>query len=371
MRVTNTPHDALFKRLFARPEHVADEARAVLPAEVSEAIDWSTLRRERAEVVAPELGRRHTDMLYRARLRGSDAEAAVWLAFEHRSRGDRWMPLRMLRTAVLEADRYRESHTKAKRLPLFLPIVVSHGPRWRGPVRYSQLTAGAPALKRALGARMPELELIVDDLAGWDEPGLARRTSSAFLRLGLWALRGRGAPATDRVRAWIDEIRHLADAEDDDALESVLRYHALVAESTAELAAALKTVPRGEEVYVATIAEGYFNRGREKGLQEGIEQGIERGIEQGLQEGIEQGIERGIEQGIEQGIERGIERGLELGRSEGRADVLRTLLEKRFGPLPVEFVERLSALTNGAFERYVERAISVDRIEDVFDADGD
>jgi len=39
------PHDALFKRVFAVPEHAASELRAVLPTDVAQRVDWSTCHR--------------------------------------------------------------------------------------------------------------------------------------------------------------------------------------------------------------------------------------------------------------------------------------------------------------------------------------
>jgi len=39
----SSPHDALFKYVFSQPEHAASELRAVLPAELSRRIDWSSL----------------------------------------------------------------------------------------------------------------------------------------------------------------------------------------------------------------------------------------------------------------------------------------------------------------------------------------
>ncbi len=346
--MSRTPHDALFKRLFARREHVIDEARAVLPRVVTEAIDWGSLRRERAELVAPELTRRHADVFYRAQLADHGIDALVWLAFEHRSTAERWMALRLLRMNAQWWDRFRETNPKAHELPLFLPIVVHHDPRgWREPRRVSSLVVGTPAVKGALGAHVAELEIIVDDVGGANEDALAERTQSPFLRLGLWALRGRGAPSPDRLDAWVGEFRRLADAEDEAALETILRYHGLVASERSDaLGAALKEVPRGREVYMRTIAEGYFERGREKGREEGLEQGREEGLEQGL--------------------ERGLEEGRQVGRHEGRREVLRVLLEKRFGPLSPATTERIAHLTNGDFERYVERAVTAQQLEDVF-----
>ena len=54
-----------------------------------------------------------------------------------------------------------------------------------------------------------------------------------------------------------------------------------------------------------SMAEHYFQQGREQGIAQGKEQGIAQGREQGIAQGREQGIAQGREQGIAQGREQG------------------------------------------------------------------
>src|SRR5689334_4920191 len=65
--MTQTPHDALFKAVFSRPERAAEELRHVLGPALARAIDLATLRLEPGSVVDELLRERHTDLLFSAR----------------------------------------------------------------------------------------------------------------------------------------------------------------------------------------------------------------------------------------------------------------------------------------------------------------
>jgi predicted transposase YdaD len=64
------PHDLFARFTFGHPERAAAELRAVLPPEVVARVDWSSLRREPASVVDPELRESQSDLLFSARLHG-------------------------------------------------------------------------------------------------------------------------------------------------------------------------------------------------------------------------------------------------------------------------------------------------------------
>ncbi len=76
--------------------------------------------------------------------------------------------------------------------------------------------------------------------------------------------------------------------------------------------------------------------------------------------------ERGLEQGIEQGLEQGIEQGLERGLLQGEATVLRRLLKRRFARLPQWVEERLKRASREELERWTDRVIEAEALEEVF-----
>lgn len=52
------------------------------------------------------------------------------------------------------------------------------------------------------------------------------------------------------------------------------------------------------------------------------------------------------EKGIEKGIEEGIEKGMEEGHHRGMRAAVTELLEAKFGPIPIEFIEWVGAVTD-------------------------
>jgi hypothetical protein len=73
-----------------------------------------------------------------------------------------------------------------------------------------------------------------------------------------------------------------------------------------------------------------------------------------------------IRKGIEQGIEQGIQQGLRKGLQKGETKILRIMLEKRFGRLPVWVKERLKKCTVQEAEDLALRVLDARNLEDLF-----
>ena len=90
---------------------------------------------------------------------------------------------------------------------------------------------------------------------------------------------------------------------------------------------------------MCNVSQGIREQGIEQGLKQGIEQGLKQGMEQGLKQGIRQGIQQGIQQGVEQGIQQGVEKGIKQGMEQGRnlekAEMVLTMLRKKY---PVQMI---------------------------------
>ena len=90
---------------------------------------------------------------------------------------------------------------------------------------------------------------------------------------------------------------------------------------------------------MCNVSQGIREQGIEQGIQQGLKQGIQQGIKQGIQQGVEKGIQQGIKQGIQQGIKQGVEQGLQQGMEQGRnlekAEMVLTMLRKKY---PVQMI---------------------------------
>ncbi len=82
---------------------------------------------------------------------------------------------------------------------------------------------------------------------------------------------------------------------------------------------------------------------REEAMRESViyQEIMERGLAQGIERGLAQGIERGLAQGIERGLAQGLAQGSRLEAIR----LTRTLLERRFGPLPESLADQIALLS--------------------------
>src|ERR1044072_3514622 len=121
--MSSSPHDALFKAVFAQPEHARGALRTVLPAAVAEALDWQGLAHCAGSFIDPTLKGQHSDLLFSIPWR-SGGEALGYLLFEHQSTVDDRMGFRLLRYLVRIWERWLTEHSRARRLPVVIPVVL-------------------------------------------------------------------------------------------------------------------------------------------------------------------------------------------------------------------------------------------------------
>src|SRR5262245_37924104 len=81
-----TPHDALFRHVFAEPRNAAALLALLLPPRMVAAIDWSTLVECPNLLVDLQLSRHEADLLFAAELIGG--RELVFLLVEHKSSQD-------------------------------------------------------------------------------------------------------------------------------------------------------------------------------------------------------------------------------------------------------------------------------------------
>lgn len=80
----------------------------------------------------------------------------------------------------------------------------------------------------------------------------------------------------------------------------------------------------------------------------------------------EKGLREGLEEGLQQGMEKGIEQGAALGRRQGESNMLRKLLEHRFGALPDWVEPRLAAAEEPELERWSLALLTANSLDEVF-----
>jgi len=148
-------HDRGYKLLFSDPTLLEELLRGFLPGDWTNRLDFTTLERVGNSFVSADLRERHSDVIWRLRLRG-DGEGWVYLylLLEFQSTSDRFMALRLLTYIglLLEEIVRKEKLKPEDRLPAVLPLVLYNGERrWRAPMQLESLFVPVPApLRRYL-----------------------------------------------------------------------------------------------------------------------------------------------------------------------------------------------------------------------------
>ncbi|MCA9539897.1 MAG: Rpn family recombination-promoting nuclease/putative transposase [Myxococcales bacterium] len=326
------PHDAFFKEVFRRPALAADLLRRVLPPELAAAIDFDGLEPVPAELIDDELRRNQADLLFRAHLHGR--EVLIFFLLEHQSRPDPMMAWRLLIYMVRIWQRwicaYLDEHEAVpKFLPPILPVVVHNGPQpWTRRRRFSDLIRLDPELLEPVRAFLPEMHLLIDDLAVAPDAQLEVPTASALATVALLCLKHApyAQPIEPHLARWVGHLQRLAEQPGGrDALTLALRYVVEVNESV-------------ELSKLGEVLEPQFGSvSKELVMTDG-----QRLREEGRIEGRVEG------------------------RAEGERALLLKQIKLRFCEVPPRYAAQVAAGDVADVERWAERILTVDRLEDIF-----
>jgi predicted transposase/invertase (TIGR01784 family) len=308
-----TPHDAVFRRIFAVPANAASQLRAVLPEDFAVRLDLGRLAPVPGSFVDDDLRWRHSDVLFTAPLDGCDA--FVYVLVEHQTSDDPLMAYRVFRYICRIWDAYLREHPKSRRLPAVIPLVVYQGPgRWASPVQLLDLSDLAPAGRQAVQAWLPRFEFLLDDLSRVSEDQLFDRKLAPAATAALLLLKNaRGNPQlTVLLHRWEDLLRAmLGQPGGAEEFTALLAYILIVSETPADelrdLAASLG--PKAKEAYVTTA---------------------------------------------------------QMLRTEERAEALVEVLTARFGPLPESALKTVRAASLDQMRAWTTRAVTAETLDEVF-----
>ena len=77
--------------------------------------------------------------------------------------------------------------------------------------------------------------------------------------------------------------------------------------------------------------------------------------------------EEGMQAGMQAGMQQGMQKGVQQGRLEGKLQLLTSMLEMRFGELPLWVGERLSLADETMIKRWTGALLSADSLDTLFD----
>jgi predicted transposase/invertase (TIGR01784 family) len=293
MEKVNNPHDRLIRETLSRKETAIDFFKNYLPENILELIDTDTIEISKDSFIEKELADFYSDILYKVEYKGSPG--FVYLLFEHKSYQETLIQFQLFGYIHKIYSLYLKQ-TKAKKLPIILPIVLYHGrKKWEISTQFSGIIEGP---FKAFKEYVPDFKYILFDLTQYTDEQIKGNVQT---QLALLLLKYILDP--DLLEKLPDILSLLSEIINQDTglqtLEVLLRYlYSTIEDKNMDKVKNIfeQTLSNKKGVSaMATIAEKFINEGIQQGRQQGIQQGIQRGRQQGIQQGLQQAIELGLE----------------------------------------------------------------------------
>ncbi len=282
-KVSQTPHDAVFRQMLMHQAVAKDFLQLYLPAPFLAICELDSLLLVSGSFVEEDLRASYSDILYSLRTR--HGPGYVYALIAHQSTPDKLMAFRLLRYALAAMQRHLDAGHDT--LPLVVPILFYHGKvsPWPWARNWQQLFAD-PALAKALYSN--DFPLV--DLTVMPDNQIARHRRMAMLELLQKHIRHRDLAELQVPLIALMTQGYLTEAQ----LNTLLRYM-LQAGTTEHPGALIRTLaaqsPRHKELMM-TIAEWLEEKGRKQGLQEGEQEGREAATRSIAARMLARGLER-------------------------------------------------------------------------------
>ncbi|WP_052501683.1 Rpn family recombination-promoting nuclease/putative transposase [Thiomicrospira microaerophila] len=144
---TEHSHDRGYKFLFSHKELVQELIEGFAPAELVTNLDFSSLQKENGSFITPAMKKRDSDVVWSAKLKGSEQDVYLYLMLEFQSEVDLSMPVRMLQyVAALYDDLNKQKRLSFKTgLPPVFPVVLYNGQlKWTAKHQMADLYRNLP-----------------------------------------------------------------------------------------------------------------------------------------------------------------------------------------------------------------------------------
>jgi predicted transposase/invertase (TIGR01784 family) len=300
---SKTPHDAVFRKVFAKPAVAAEFFQDALPEALVENINWNSLVLEPASFVDEEFQSSASDLLFSAQM-GDDA-ALLYCLFEHQSTPDARMPLRLLGyvTRILQRAVSR-GEAEPDQLPPIIPVVLFQGPRsWQPSTRFIDALKVPGGLLPEVRKYLLDFEHFLVDLSDWSPDLFRERVLLRGILAIMKAVRdGRVEEVSPVLFPLMDEVIRRSTATG--ILESLLYY-------------------------VGTVGPEPLFKEMRRSIR----------ATQGPEE-----EKRAMTKFAQQMLERGERRGKKTGKVEGLREAVMDYLRMRFGELPANLRERIDSV---------------------------
>ncbi len=136
------PHDSMVRAVLSDVSEATSFLQRYVPEELSEALNWSTLRLLEGSFVDEASRRSETDFLYEVEHVGGDVSLWLYISLEHQSTPDRWMRFRLLKYCCRIWDVNLSERPPPRELRPIVPLVFYQGERsWSYATEFADLFA--------------------------------------------------------------------------------------------------------------------------------------------------------------------------------------------------------------------------------------
>ncbi|MEO5368486.1 MAG: Rpn family recombination-promoting nuclease/putative transposase [Magnetococcus sp. DMHC-1] len=320
---------------------MVDLLRHFLPLEILIELDLSRLERKNVKFHAETGEHRTSDIIWKIPTR-SGANLYIFLILEFQSKVAWWMSVRFqVYSGLLYQQLIQEEKLQAgDLLPPILPVVIHNGPRpWRAPTSTNQLI-GLPE-DSILWKYQPTMQYILLDERQFSEEQLKKYHSLTAMLFRLEQV-----PDPEKITKIVDElVAWFKTYPDFQPLQNL--FVELLRRELARYQDKTRIVHMPEDLLEI------------KAMFHGLQEYKQKLIRDSKREGIKEGKKKGKKEGKKEGILKG--------RRNEVSMILRSLLQKKFGPeIPGWIEEKLVHATLEELEGWTLRTLDAKAPEDLF-----
>ena len=275
-------HDWFFKIIFRNAEYLASLIETVVPEELRNVIDLSTLKQESSVITTSIMTEKIADLVFSVKLKGSGEQAHVYLLFEHKSGRYRFRKL------IKQISSYQfYMHLQNGFKTPIIPIVVFQGEpssdsdsRTATPVEFIDLFKKLSDEHREVLSKFSiNFQCVLIDINEIDRQGLARGTNIDGVIRAMSKVRGAGMSLIEDVSG---RMMAVARKKRGEVLQWVMEYVSVSnpTQIKKEDLLKLKGKTPEEQEMIQAATEYLRQEGRDEGLQEGLQKGLQKGREE-------------------------------------------------------------------------------------------
>jgi predicted transposase/invertase (TIGR01784 family) len=320
-------HQNSYKLLFSHALMIEDLLKGFVQEEWITQLDFSTLEKVSESYVSDDIRDREDDIVWRVRW-GKDW-IYIYLLLEFQSTVDHWMAVRMMTyVGLLYQDLIRTGKLTGKRkLPPVFPIVLYNGKTsWNAATDINELLEEIPGSLRHYQPAMPYLLLAEHNFQDQELKPL-RNLVAALFRLEISQEPAHLASVVENLLEWLKDSKQASLRR----AFTVWFHRVLFADKP--IPATLGPLNELGEVRVM--------------LAERVQEWKKEAIREGRREGRKEGRKEG--------------------RHEGTANMLRQLLEHKFGSLEERIVGQLQTADDRQLQEWGKRILTAATLNDIFD----